>query len=100
MEKTEILIVCTHEEILNTIVRLINSNPSMNATAANSLEQAITVFTSASFNLLLVGSGLSPQEETDLVEKVSKSRSKIPVIFHYGGGSGLLFTEIYQALGK
>ncbi|MHA4895006.1 hypothetical protein ACXZ1K_09650 [Pedobacter sp. PWIIR3] len=100
MGKTEILIVCTHEEILKTIVRLINSNPEMNATAAVSQEQAITLFSSASFSLVLIGAGLTEQEESDLIAKVKSSRLKVPVIAHYGGGSGLLFTEIYQALGK
>ncbi|MGY4384374.1 DNA-binding NtrC family response regulator [Pedobacter sp. UYP24] len=100
MEKTEILIVCTHEEILKTIARLINSNPQMNATAAVSQEQAITLFSSGSFDLVLIGAGLTNEEETDLIAKVESSRAKVPVISHYGGGSGLLFTEIYQALGK
>jgi len=100
MEKTEILIVCTHDEILKTIVRLIDSNSTMHGTGANSLEQALTLFKSTAFQLVLLGAGLEPQEEEELIQNLNRSNRKVPIVYHYGGGSGLLFTEIYQALGK
>ncbi|WP_276088510.1 hypothetical protein [Pedobacter sp. JY14-1] len=99
MKKHEILIVCAHTEILNTILRLINSNESLHGTGANTLEQAITTFTSSSCDLVLIGAGLSETEEQELESIISRSRKKVPVVHHYGGGSGLLFTEIYGALG-
>lgn len=94
------MVVCCHEEILKTIVRLINSNPEMNATAVNSQEQAVTVFKSSKFDLVLIGAGLERQEEEELVSIVRKTSPQTPVVLHYGGGSGLLFSEIYQALNK
>jgi len=100
MKQAEILIVCTQQEILNTIVRLINSNETMKGTGANTLEQAITVFKSATYDMVLIGAGLSPEEESELEGIISKSRTKVPVVHHYGGGSGLLFTEIYECLGR
>ncbi|WP_316794330.1 hypothetical protein [Pedobacter frigoris] len=100
MKQVEIMVVCCQEEILKTIVRLINNNPTMNATAVSTLEQAITVFKSASFDLVLVGAGLESAEETELVESIKKTSPKTPVVLHYGGGSGLLFTEIHQGLSK
>jgi len=100
MKQREILVVCTQQEILNTILRLINSNETMNATGANTLEQAITVFKSAAYDMVLIGAGLSKEEEAELEGIVAKSRAKVPVVHHYGGGSGLLFTEIYECLGK
>ena len=98
MKQIEIIVVCKHEEILKTIARLINTDPSLNATTANTLEQAITILKSAYFDLVLVGSGLSADEEAELSAIVQNMRQNIPVVFHYGGGSGLLFTEIRQAL--
>lgn len=98
MKKTEILVVCTHQEILNTVVRLVNSNTEMTATGANTLEQAITTFRSANFDLVLVGAGLEKREETELESVIGKLNRKVPIVFHYGGGSGLLFTELYEAL--
>ncbi|WP_288880434.1 hypothetical protein [Pedobacter panaciterrae] len=98
MKKTEVLVVCTHQEILNTVVRLVNSNTEMSAIGANTLEQAITTFRSANFDLVLMGAGLEKAEETELEQVIRKVNRKIPMVFHYGGGSGLLFTEIYEAL--
>ncbi|MEJ7557999.1 MAG: hypothetical protein WKF66_06790 [Pedobacter sp.] len=100
MDKTEILIVCTHDEILKTIVRLIDANSSMRGTGANTLEQALTLFKATSFQLVLIGAGLKPEEEEELIQNLNRSVRKVPIVHHYGGGSGLLFTEIYQALGK
>ncbi len=94
------MVVCTHEEILKTVVRLINSNSEMNATAVSTLGQAITVLKSAYFDMVLVGSGLSKEEESELADTTEKMRQKIPLVYHYGGGSGLLFAEIYEALKK
>jgi hypothetical protein len=99
MRKAEILIICTHDEILKTIVRLIDSNASMQGTGANTLEQALMLFTTSSFDLILIGAGLKKEEE-ELITNIDRSIKKIPVVRHYGGGSGLLFTEIFQALGK
>ncbi len=98
MKKTEVLVVCTHQEILNTVVRLINSNIEMSAIGANTLEQAITTFRSANFDLVLVGAGLQKSEETELENVIKKLNRETPIVYHYGGGSGLLFTEIYQGL--
>lgn len=70
----------------------------MNGTAANTLEQAITVFKSARFDLVLVGAGLEKHEESELLSVIKKLNPKIPIVFHYGGGSGLLFTELYEGL--
>lgn len=100
MDKTEILVVCTHDEILKTIIRLIDSNSAMHGTGANTLEEALNLFKSSSFHLVLIGAGLSSEEEEELIQNVNRLRLKVPVVHHYGGGSGLLFTEIYQALGK
>jgi hypothetical protein len=99
MKKAEILIICTHDEILKTIVRLIDSNASMQGTGANTLEQALILFKISSFDLILIGAGLKKEEE-ELITNIDRSIKKIPVVRHYGGGSGLLFTEIFQALGK
>jgi DNA-binding NtrC family response regulator len=100
MEKKEILIVCTHDEILKTIVRLVDSNSSLRGIGANTLEQALTLFKSSNFQLVLIGAGLRQEEEEELIQNLNRSSRKVPVVHHFGGGSGLLFTEIFQALGK
>jgi hypothetical protein len=44
---------------------------------------------------VLLGAGLSEDE----AEQV-RQHFTVPVVQHYGGGSGLLYAEIYQALGS
>jgi len=95
MKKIEILVVGKHPEIMATILRLINSKPEWNGNTAFSVSEAMEKSVSTAFNIVLLGAGLSDNEKEHL-----KSSFNIPVIQHYGGGSGLLFAEIYQVLGN
>lgn len=98
MSKIQILAICRHPEILQTIIRLINNNPDWNAAGAITDEEAVTTFTSQSFKLVLLGSGIEKENEQKL-EAIFKSHNpEIIIVEHYGGGSGLLFAEIFQGL--
>jgi translation initiation factor IF-3 len=97
MKKIEILAICTHEGILQTINRLINNNEMWNSTGAINMQQAREVAETKDFDLILIGSGLSAAEEQEL-ELILAAHKNIPVVKHYGGGSGLLFGEILHAL--
>ena len=99
MSKTEILVICRHEGILQTVVRLVNNNPDWNATGAISDEEAVTEFTNKPFKLVLLGSGIEQESEDKLCEIFKRHTPDIIIVQHYGGGSGLLAAEIYQALG-
>ena len=100
MKKTEILVVCCHQEISATIIRLIDKDEEMTGTAVASPEAAVSSFTSRTFDLVLIGAGLAPEAEKQLETELKKLAPSIPVIYHFGGGSGLLYTEIKQALNK
>jgi len=97
MKKIEILAICTHEGILQTINRLINNNEMWNSTGAINMQQAREVAETKDFDLILIGSGLTAAEEQEL-ELILAVHKNIPVVKHYGGGSGLLFGEIQHAL--
>jgi 2-phospho-L-lactate guanylyltransferase (CobY/MobA/RfbA family) len=97
MKKIEILAICTHEGILQTINRLINNNELWNSNGAIDINEAKELADTKDFDLILIGSGLTAAEEQEL-ESVLAAHKNIPVVKHYGGGSGLLFGEIYQAL--
>jgi 2-phospho-L-lactate guanylyltransferase (CobY/MobA/RfbA family) len=97
MKKIEILAICVHEGILQTINRLINNNELWNSTGALSVQEATELAGNKDFDLILIGSGLAAAEEQEL-ESVLAAQKNIPVVKHYGGGSGLLFGEIHQAL--
>jgi len=98
MEKTEILVVCRHPEILATIVRLINNKPEWNATGCETDEQAINAFKSIGCKLVLIGAGVPQESEAHLRQSFMAHNPQVKIVQHYGGGSGLLFAEIYGAL--
>ena len=99
MNKIEILVIGRHEEILQTVVRLVNNNPEWNATGAGSDDEAMTAFKTKPFKLVLLGGGIEKESEDKLCTFFKTVNPDIMIVQHYGGGSGLLAAEIYQALG-
>jgi PleD family two-component response regulator len=98
MKKTEILAVCSHPEILETVLRLINNNPGWNGTGAANEQQALTLFTEKAFDVVLLGSGMDELSENRLRPVFLSLNPDVRFVQHYGGGSGLLTAEIYEAL--
>jgi DNA-binding NarL/FixJ family response regulator len=98
MQKIQILVICRHEEILQTIVRLINKNENWEAIGAGADEKAIELFHQHSFDLVLLGSGISDEEENKIRKIFAYQNPQIKIIQHFGGGSGLLSNEIEAAL--
>jgi hypothetical protein len=100
MNKVEILVICRHEGILQTIVRLVNNNPDWHAIGAVTNNEAITAFDTRPFKLVLLGSGISKESDEKLRSYFALKNPEIAIVQHYGGGSGLLSGEIYEALNK
>lgn len=98
-KKVEILVAGTNQKILETVLRLLNTNKDWNATGVSSVKAAIDLCKTKPYQLLLIGAGLTDPEEEELTVKVKLIHAGIHIIPHYGGGSGLLFAEIYLALG-
>ena len=98
MQKIEILIVGTNKPIMQTIARLIDKEGKWLATIAASVDDALKICIEKEFGLALICAGLAKEEEQILGEKLNEIKPQLPVIKHYGGGSGLLYTEIYQGL--
>ena len=98
MAKIAILVIGRNPEIVQTVVRLINNNPSWNATPAITDLDAISLFQSRPFNLVLFGGGIEPGSDAMLRKAFITHNPKTTIIQHYGGGSGLLATEINMAI--
>ncbi|CAM4352063.1 hypothetical protein SAMN06265348_112215 [Pedobacter westerhofensis] len=96
---TKILVIGTNEKILATVLRLLNTNESWRATGVSNAEEALQKCREQHYQILLIGAGLTDTEEHDLSRRIKEIHTDIHVIPHYGGGSGLLFAEIYLALG-
>jgi DNA-binding NtrC family response regulator len=99
MDKTNILVLADHPEILETIIRLINKNESWNGIGVNSYENAAAAFELGKFDLVLLGVGVDDAVERQVRELCKSIDQRIVCMRHYGGGSGLLHSEICHALG-
>lgn len=98
MEKKQILAICSHPEILQTVLRLINNNPEWSGTGADNEEQALAYFNEKHFDVVLLGSGMDAGSESKLKPAFRQLNPSLVFVQHYGGGSGLLSAEIYGAL--
>jgi hypothetical protein len=94
MKEINILVVGTHAEIMATILRLLNNKPSWQATGAGTLPEVTKLAKEQKFDMVLVGAGIN---EDDTLQ-INQTFREIPVVLHYGGGSGLLYAEVYLAL--
>ena len=98
METTNILYVGRHLEILATVVRLINANKNWSGIGVMNDEEAKNVFRQKDFSIVLLGSGIQKESELNLCSFFKKRNPNTVIVQHYGGGSGLLKSEILLAL--
>ena len=98
MDKINILVIANHLEILGTILRLINKNELWNGVGAGSPEEAVAAFDGAEFKMVLFGVGVDEETGKKLLETFKSINPDVICIRHFGGGSGLLYSEIQHAL--
>jgi hypothetical protein len=95
----EILMICSNEPIAETIARLIDKIDGWHASLALSLDDALAHCYAQTFDVILIGAGITQAQEDVLKHHLTQLNVATPVVKHYGGGSGLLYAEINQALG-
>jgi hypothetical protein len=93
-----ILFIARNPQIVETVLRLINGVEGWTARGCLSNETAMEAFLINEYDLVMFGSGLEPTSELELTRFFKCHKPNIPIIQHYGGGSGLLFGEIKAAL--
>ncbi|WP_426789589.1 hypothetical protein [Sphingobacterium sp. WOUb80] len=96
MNTLTFLLFGKNEEILLTLKRIIESTPGWNATIQQDLGICKKHLINDPVDVLLLSSGLSPQEEREITDHLSRLTYSIGLIKHYGGGSGLLKNEVYS----
>ncbi|MBG6061823.1 hypothetical protein IWX83_001613 [Flavobacterium sp. CG_9.1] len=98
METIHILYIGRHLEILETVIRLINANENWNGVGVMNDEEAKDVFLEKNFSLVLLGSGIQEESEAELCTFFKNINPDVSIVQHYGGGSGLLKSEILLGL--
>jgi hypothetical protein len=84
--------------VMETVLRLINGEPGWKAEGALTDTEAEMKFKASKFDLVLIGGGVEAISERNLKTEFEKINPQIKVVRHYGGGSGLLFNEIEEAM--
>ena len=88
----------THPEILETVLRLINKNDDWQGDGHTAEERVIELFMRNTYDLLLLGGGIPAVSEHKIRALFKHAHPDSLIIQHYGGGSGLLKSEIKGAL--
>jgi PleD family two-component response regulator len=99
-KQLSILVVGRNPQIMQTVLRLINNESNMKAVGALTDEMGVKELNKNRFDLVLIGGGVEEVSEQEISKVIESNRLETKVIRHYGGGSGLLFNEIEQAMNQ
>ncbi|MDR3715997.1 MAG: hypothetical protein P4L51_24590 [Puia sp.] len=95
-QPVHVLVIGKDPAILQTVLRLLNDfkKARYHAVGTTEPEQARELFSNMPVDLVLITNGLDRVTDASLREWLVQRRPGIPILQHYGGGSGLLFNEI------
>jgi hypothetical protein len=97
-----ILVIGRDPEILKVVLRLLNEHQPANYHAIGSTdpEQGRSLFADTDIDLVLITNGIDVTLDASLRDDFLTRRPGVRILQHFGGGSGLLFAEIGEALGS
>nr|WP_121271167.1 hypothetical protein [Pedobacter schmidteae] len=98
MKKLTILYIGRDKDITETMNRLLNAREEWNGLTVCADDEALQICRDTVIDLVLLGNGITAEEEKKLISGLKLIRPDIKIIQHYGGGSGLLYGEIMSAL--
>ncbi|SFB74439.1 hypothetical protein SAMN05421780_101228 [Flexibacter flexilis DSM 6793] len=96
-DNTNILVFGANADILEVLHRVINNQTQWKAQTIQPDVDAWPVGL-PNLKLVLLSSGLTEAQEQHIRQTVQTQWPAVPVVQHYGGGSGLLFGELKQYL--
>ena len=100
MKTYNFLILGKNQAILEILLRLVNANEDWNAAGFNDEKLAQQYFLENKPDFVLLSSGIEDDIEKEFTNFCLENHPDIEVIEHFGGGSGLLQSEIYDRLHK
>ncbi|MBS7256590.1 hypothetical protein [Flavobacterium branchiicola] len=98
MKTLEFLLLGKNEAILAILLRLVNADENWNAIAFNNENEAQEYFQNHKIDIVLLSSGIEDHVEKEFTSFCLKNQPDVEVIEHFGGGSGLLKSEILHRL--
>lgn len=93
-----LIVCCKHPEILETLLRVIHQKTVHTAVGCLCVNELNDLLLPAKADMVLIGSGFTDEEEQMILSGMQKNQPDIAVVFHYGGGSGLLHAEINNVM--
>lgn len=99
-ENIRILVICRDRDILDTVMRLLRQKAEWVSFGAVTDDDAVRIFDTELPALVLIGSGVGKESEEKLTTYFKLKQPAVKVVQHFGGGSGLLFNEVQQAIEK
>ncbi len=93
-----ILSVAKNKDILQVINRLVNQRAGWHGQATDEVNEAEFLLMQEEFDIILLGAGLSTAEEKQLEVFCHRLTYQPKIVKHYGGGGGLLYSELAGAL--
>jgi hypothetical protein len=86
-----VVILGGNKDIVDLLVRLIANYPEFSASGYQDAQEVLAP--GISMDVLLLSSGVSPADEL-----LVRAAVQVPIIQHFGGGSGLLRAELQPFL--
>lgn len=100
MKSLQFLVIGKNPEILETLKRVIEKNEGWKADLCSNENDCYKRIKERQIDLVLLSSGLEEAAENRIREFCSQVNHNIKVIEHYGGGSGLVRSEVESCFGK
>lgn len=98
MKIQNVLVVGKNEAIVDLLIKLVNKYPELFALGTCKLEEISSICQISPVDILLISSGLSAEQEEEITKIVCQIHPSVKMVEHFGGGSGLLRTELNQVL--
>ncbi|WP_281633063.1 hypothetical protein [Flavobacterium luteolum] len=98
MKQLQFLLLGKNEAILAILLRLVNADENWNGVAFNNEKEAQEYFQNNKIDIVLLSSAIEDHVEKEFTSFCLKHQPDVEVIEHFGGGSGLLKSEILHRL--
>ncbi|MEL6560217.1 MAG: response regulator receiver protein [Bacteroidota bacterium] len=92
----KVLVTGVDQLITNVIVRLLNQMDGFSGVTVNSASEMAESLRASNYDILLIGAGFDQAQEQSMTNEALEICPNIKILEHYGGGSGLLKTELEE----